>query len=320
MFTYYQKSALVARKDILWYRFYMISVVVAIYNEERIVEELAARLRTVFENTASDYEIVFVDDGSSDATSVLIEKLHRDNKRVKLIQFSRNFGQVAALRAGLAEVRGDRVITMDGDLQDVPEEIPNLLTKLEDGYDMVYAQREQRKHVWFRNTGSRIFAYALRWATVHGGVVPPDKDILALGVFRAMRRDVVDAINQLSEQSGYFQGLINWAGFRHGIVPVTHGARAAGHSHYSLRKLFRYGLEALVFLFPFPLRIFLVAGAAIAAISLPLMIMTSYLFFFALSFWTGVQLTAFGIAGEYICRALLETKHRPFFVVKKKLL
>ena len=113
---------------------------------------------------------------------------------------------------------------------------------------------------------------------------------------------------------------MNFVGFRHAVVPVTHGARATGKSKYSLRKLFRYGLEALVFLFPFPLRVLIVAGATIAAISLPLMIVTSHLLFFALSFWAGVHLTTLGVLGEYACRALLETKQRPLYIIKKKLL
>lgn len=298
----------------------MISIVIGIYNEAFLVKELVARLCAVFKTMARNYEIIFVDDGSSDATPTLIEELRSENACIKLIQFSRNFGQVPALRAGLIHATGDTVIVMDGDLQDLPEEIPRLIEKLEEGFDIVYAQREERKHAWFRNIGSRVFAIALRWATVRGGVVPADKDALVLGVFRVMRRNVVNAVNELSEQSGYFQGMMNFVGFRHAVVPVTHGARAAGYSHYSLRKLFRYGLEAFIFLFPFPSRIFMFVGAFIAAISLPLMIATSYFIFFALSFWTGVQLTAFGIMGEYVCRTLLETKRRPLYVIKKKLL
>lgn len=298
----------------------MISVVIGIYNEAPIVKELAARLRVVFEHMASDYEIVFVDDGSSDATSALIEELYSANNRVKLIQFSRNFGQVAALRAGLAYAKGDVVVVMDGDLQDLPEEIPRLIEKCNEGYDIVYAKREERKHSLFRNAGSWLSARILTWATARGGVVPPDKEALVLGVFRVMRREVVDAIKGLTEQSGYFQGLMNWAGFRHAVVSVTHGARLAGHSHYSLRKLFRYGLEAFIFLFPFPLRVLMFFGAIVAMLSFVLAFVTSYPLVFVISFWAGIQLAALGVAGEYVCRALFETKHRPLFVIKKKLL
>lgn len=298
----------------------MISVIIGIYNEALLVKELTTRLRAIFETMARDYEVIFVDDGSSDATPTLIEELHGKNNRIKLIQFSRNFGQVAALRAGLAQATGDIIITMDGDLQDLPEEIPRLIEKLEEGYDVVYARREERKHAWFRNAGSRLSERVLRWATVRGGVVPFNKEALVLGVFRAMRRDVVDAVNVLSEQSGYFQGLMNWAGFRHAVVSVTHGARAAGKSHYTLRKLFRYGLEALIFLFPFPLRFFIFVGVIIALVSLALMFITPQLLVFIILFLGGIHLAALGILGECVCRALLETKRRPLFIIKKKLL
>ena len=298
----------------------MISAVVTVYNEEQVVPELVRRLETTLVLWGDAYEILFVDDGSNDKTSCVIEKARDKNKHIKLLQFSRNFGQVAALRAGLSYAQGDIVVTMDGDLQDLPEEIPRLIEKLHEGFDIVYAQREQRKHSFFRNLSSLIVAYVLRWAMARGGVVPLDKQTLVLGVFRAMRREVIDACNDLSEQTGYFQGLVNWVGFSHAIVPVMHGARVAGRSHYTLRKLFRYGLEAIVFLFPFPLRIFMFIGIAIAAISLPLMIITTRLFFFALSFWAGIQIAALGVLGEYICRSLLETKRRPLYVIRKKLL
>lgn len=298
----------------------MISIVVTIYNEERIVPELLIRLERVFEVMRKNYEIIFVDDGSTDATAAYIEKARKRNERVKLIQFSRNFGQVAALRAGLLHAQGDVIVTMDGDLQDLPEEIPLLIEKLDEGHDIAYAKREERKHSFFRNISSRVFACILAYAMARGGVVPSDKEALVFGVFRAMRREVVDAFNILSEQSGYFQGLVNWVGFRHTVVPVTHGARTAGRSHYSLRKLLRYGLEAIVFLMPFPLRFLIFMGAGIAIIAFVSAFLTRYVLFFVISFWGGVNLAVIGIMGEYIGRVLLEAKRRPLFVIRKKLL
>lgn len=311
----------------------MISAIVTAYNEERIVPELARRLEVVLEPYGKGYEILFVDDGSRDATAAYIEEAHRRNPQIKLLQFSRNFGQVAALRAGLLHAKGDLIVTMDGDLQDLPEEIPRLIEKLNEGYDIVYARREERKHSLFRNMSSRVFARVLTYAMARGGIVPADKEALVLGVFRVMRREVADAFNSLSEQTGYFQGLINWVGFRHAIVPVAHGARAAGKSHYTLRKLFRYGIEAIVFLLPFPFRGIATAGGIIAGGSFVVSLgliggrlivgfppFDSLVIFLAINFWGGIFIMIAAMSGEYISRALLEAKRRPLFIIKKKLL
>lgn len=310
----------------------MISVIVAVYNEERIVSELVRRLEAVFVAYGGDYEILFVDDGSHDATPHSIEQSHRKNGRIKLLQFSRNFGQVFALRAGLAHARGDTMVMMDGDLQDLPEEIPRLIKKLNEGYDVVYAKREQRKDTLFRKIGTFLFTKCLRFF-VPKNELPPGGEIMLSGVFRALRREVVDALNRLPEHSIYIQGLIFWTGFRQTSISVAHGPRFAGTSRYRLSWFIRYAFEAIISFSPYPLRKAMIIGFAIAGISFLL----GFWYLLAWILWEarvvgftsivlivlflgGIQLFLIGVIGEYIGRMYIETKRRPLYLIKKKLL
>lgn len=310
----------------------MLSIVITVYNEEGIVPALIERLERVLENMRMSYEIFFIDDGSIDRTSELVEEAHIRNARIKLLQFSRNFGQAMAIRAGLAHAQGDIVIIMDGDLQDLPEEIPRLVEKLKEGYDVVYAKREQRQDSFIRRFGSRMFVALLRFfispeELAHG------EDVMLAGVFRAMRRNVIDALNALPEHTIYLQGLIHWVGFRKAVIPVTHGERFAGGSHWTLLKLVRYAFDALISFSPYPLRkvsmlgFSIALGAAVMAIwyffdrllhGTPMIGFTSLMF--VILFLGGMQLFLFGVIGEYIGRMYIETKKRPLFIIKKKLL
>src|SRR3989344_2208440 len=190
----------------------MNSVIISVHNEEAIVKELVRRLKKVLNALSGSYEIIFIDNGSSDSTPRIIEEEHKNDSRIKFIQLSRDFGQGIALRAGFQFAKGDVVIIMDGDLQDIPEEIPKLISKLKEGYDLVYAQRINRQDSPFRKSASfivrKILAYLIR-----GEDVPSGDERMSVGVFRAMNREVADAIKSLPEHTAYIQGLIRWVGF-----------------------------------------------------------------------------------------------------------
>ncbi len=309
----------------------MISVVAAIFNEEKIVPKLIERLEKVL-NPIGDHEIIFVDDGSRDLTSEVVVRAHERNPRIKLLQFSRNFGQVYAIRAGLHHAQGDVVVLMDGDLQDQPEEIPKLLAKIKDGYDIAYARRINRKDSLYRKASSRLFISMMRFL-VPAHELPTGHEMMFAGVFRAMRREVVDALNALPERTVYIQGLIHWVGFSSALVDVEHSGRAAGKSHWTFAKLLRYALDAVISFSPYPLRKVSILGICIAAVSslLGIVYIIQRIFFGtqAIGFTTivllilfigGLQLFLFGIIGEYVGRMYIESKARPLYIVKKKLL
>ena len=310
----------------------MVSIVVTVFNEERIIPKLILRIEKVISSLCDDYEVIFVDDGSHDKTTDLITESHKKNNRIKLIQFSRNFGQVYAIRAGLHQAKGDIVVLMDGDLQDQPEEIPKLLAKLDEGYDLAYACRLRRQDVLYRRVMSRLFVVLMRFL-VSKHELPRGHEMMFAGVFRAMRREVVDALNTLPERTVYIQGLIYWVGFSSALVYVEHDARAGGKSHWTFSKLFRYALDALISFSPYPLRKISILGVIIAFISALAGIgyLLQRIFFetrvvgfttlvLIILFLGGIQLFLFGVIGEYLGRMYIETKRRPLYIIKKKLL
>ncbi|HEY4477089.1 MAG TPA: glycosyltransferase family 2 protein [Candidatus Paceibacterota bacterium] len=310
----------------------MVSIVVAVFNEEKIVLELVKRLENVLNSLGTDYEVIFVDDGSKDKTVELIEAVHSRNRRLKLVQFSRNFGQVYAIRAGLYYAKGDIVVLMDGDLQDKPEEIPKLLAKLHEGYDVAYARRINRQDSFYRKASSRLFVWMM-YFLVPAHELPAGHELMFAGVFRAMRREVVDALNSLPERTVYIQGLIHWVGFTSTLVDVEHGKRTMGRSKWTLMKLLSYALDAIISFSPYPLRKISILGIFISFVSgfvgVGYLIQRIFFGTQAVGFTTlvlvililgGVQLFLFGIIGEYLGRMYIETKRRPLYIIKKKLI
>src|SRR3989344_2619004 len=310
----------------------MVSLVVAGFNEEKIVLELVKRLENVLNSLGTDYEVIFVDDGSKDKTVELIEAVHSRNRRLKLVQFSRNFGQVYAIRAGLYYAKGDIVVLMDGDLQDKPEEIPKLLAKLHEGYDVAYARRINRQDSFYRKASSRLFVWMM-YFLVPAHELPAGHELMFAGVFRAMRREVVDALNSLPERTVYIQGLIHWVGFSSVVVDVEHGESAVGKSRWTFTKLLRYALDAVISFSPYPLRKVSILGILIACVSalLSVIYIIQRIFYGTRSegfttivlivlFLGGLQLFIFGVIGEYIGRMYIESKGRPLYIIKRKLL
>lgn len=309
-----------------------ISVVSSVKNEQAALPELISRLEAALEKISPEYEVILIDNGSTDETPLIVEGAHRVNPRVKLIQLSRDFGQVMALRCGINHASGENVVIMDGDLQDLPEEIPKLLKPLGDGWDLVYAQRKNRQDAWFRRVSSgairKVFAVLIK-----GSDMPPGDERMLVGVFRAMRREVADAIRSLPEHTMHIQSLIRWIGFRQTLVEVEHGKRKGGKSKYNPMNLIRYALDGAVAASTYPLRLMTLAGFLIAALSF----IAGIAYFFQRIFYGtqlpgfttlviivlflgGINLCVSGILGEYIGRVYTETKQRPLYIVKKKLL
>jgi dolichol-phosphate mannosyltransferase len=300
-----------------------VSVVVPLYNEADTLPELHRRLSAALRREGCAYELVFVDDGSQDATPRLMASLQAQDAHVTTIYLSRNFGHQAAFSAGIDQARGRAVILMDGDLQDPPEVLGRLLTRWREGYEVVYAIRTQRKEGLLKRACYACFYRLLRAVS--------DLDMpLDSGDFCLMDRQVVLALRRLPERQRFLRGLRAFAGFRQIGVRYERAARQAGRSKYSLRALMRLALDGLVGFSSCPLRLVTWFGLAAAGFAL------------ALAGWQGIeavksgtapsgwavvtfvvllmaaaQLLGLGIMGEYIHRIFVETKGRPVYIVRK---
>lgn len=302
-----------------------VSVAVPLLNEEGVVETLVRRLRAVLDALPGmDHEIVVVDDGSSDRTAEILKGLAAEDQGLVVIELSRNFGHQAAMSAALANTKGDVVVMMDGDLQDLPEAIPIFLAEHAKGYDVVYARRVGRKEGWPRRLAYYLFYRLIRMLSHLS--LPVDS-----GDFCLVTRRVANHMSQLPERHRYLRGLRSWVGFRQTSVDVERGEREVGSSKYSLTKLLRLAFDGIFSFSVLPLRAATVIGLlAIAASSL----FAAYAVFerlflgrspqgftallVAIVFLFGVQFLMFGILGEYVGRIYEETKGRPHYLVKAK--
>jgi undecaprenyl-phosphate 4-deoxy-4-formamido-L-arabinose transferase len=302
------------------------SVVIPVFNEEDNLEELGRRLMATLAQDGRPFEIIFVDDGSGDRSWEILRQLHQDHpEAIRAIQFHRNFGQHAAVFAGLAAARGQIMVTLDADLQNPPEEIPKLVAKIEEGYDAVGGWREERQDSWFRRLPSRLVNLVMSKVT---GV--PLKDYGCM--LRAYRREVVDSINQCQETSSFIPALANLYARRVAEIPVGHAPRAGGVSKYNLIKLIRLNFDLMTGFSNFPIHVVGVMGIAIALMGLGfgLFLFVRRLFvgpevegvftLFAILF-VFVGLNTFGLAliGEYVGRIYREVKARPRYVVRQVL-
>jgi dolichol-phosphate mannosyltransferase len=298
-----------------------ISVVIPILNEEATLPTLYARLTNVLALLRLPYELVMVDDGSTDRTPELLRQLRADDPRVKYIRLARNFGHQAALTAGLAHARGQAVVVMDGDLQDPPEVIPGLIERWQEGYEVVYAIRRHRKEPPTQRLAYALFYRLLsRVASLH---IPLDA-----GDFCLMDRRVVDQLNALPERNRFLRGLRSWIGFRQTGVEYERQARYAGRTKYDFWRLMRLAMDGLVSFSFLPLRIASSIGFLVSVVS---MIVAFYYVVLRLSgsrepagfaaiivavlFLGGVQLITIGIMGEYVGRIFDEVKNRPVYIV-----
>jgi len=300
-----------------------ISVVVGVYNEAEVLDELERRLTAAIKALGRTYEIILVDDGSRDESLEIMLKLrNRDPEHIRALSFTRNFGHHIALTAGLDNAKGDVIITMDADLQDQPEEIQKLLAKLDEGYDVVWGERETRQFKWYKNFTSWLFLWLMNSvarAEVH----------LNSSIFRAIRRDVADDLMQLREKARYLPGLVSWLGYRQTSIPVEHGKRFAGETKYSLWRLLKLALSTATSFSAAPLQIATISGmgtAALAVLAVIYIIIRKFLgaytvpgyasIMIAVFFFGALQLIVIGLMGEYISRIYREAQGRPLYLLK----
>jgi dolichol-phosphate mannosyltransferase len=300
----------------------LLSVVAPVYNEVATIEQFYARVCAALEGV--QFEIVLVDDGSTDGSDAELRKLASNDPRVRVVQLSRNFGHQTALTAGLDHARGDAVVMLDADLQDPPELIPRMLDHWRAGCDVIYAVREQRDgESRFKLTTARWF-YSLfdRLAQVelqHNS-----------GDFRMLDRRALDALLSMRERNRFLRGMTVWVGYRQAAVPYTRDRRYAGETKYTLPKMLRFSLDAISSFSHRPLQLATLLGFMISTLSfiaipvvIVLRLLGSYLPGFsaltiAVLLLGGIQLIAIGIIGEYVGRIYDEVKGRPLYLVRSR--
>jgi len=302
-----------------------LSVVIPVFNEAGTISELYRRLSGQLDEITPGYEILFVDDGSTDASLPLLFQLHDRDPRVKIVSFTRNFGHQAALTAGLEHASGRAVVCMDGDLQDPPEVIGTLVEKWRDGFEVVYAIRRKRKEPVFKRAAYRAF-YSVQ-ARLANIPMPMDS-----GDFALLDQRVVDLLNRLPERNRFLRGLRAWVGLRQTGVEYERAGRFAGRPKYTLTRLARLALDGLFSFSGFPLRLVSVVGVVTSVLSAIGIAVVLYFRIFtdrAIPGWAAtvipvlllgsVQLLALGILGEYVIRIFEEVKRRPVYLVDRKI-
>ncbi len=301
---------------------FLLSVIVPLYNESGSLPALHQRLTQVLAQLAvKDYEVVFVDDGSRDATFAGVKALSEQDSHIKAIRFARNFGKEAAMLAGLRAAKGQAVVLIDGDLQHPPELIPQMVAAWQQGFKMVTAVRQSRNtDPWLRRklTGIfyRFFAMISEVRLEEGG-----------GDFRLFDRRVVDAILSMPERNRFMKGITSWVGFEHTTLPFEPESRAAGQSSFNLIGLVRYAFDGISAFSTMPLKIWSGIGAIMALISCLygafLVIKTIVLgidlpgyasLMVSILFLSGLQLISLGVLGAYIGRVFTEVKARPVYL------
>lgn len=296
------------------------SVVVPVFNEETNIEPLVERVSAVMKAVGEPFEIVFVDDGSGDATPRLLRKVCEADEHVRAVRLARNFGQEAAVQAAYLLARGRWIIQMDGDLQHPPEEIPRLLASRRDDIDIVYGVRANRRDPLFRRAASQ----SMRWSMRRLLSIELPKDI---STFRLMRGHTAKLLARFPERQKFLSALSCWIGARYESVDVKHQARASGHTKYNLGKLVNHTFDLIVGFSSRPLRVVGLVGVAFALLGFA---MAAWAVFEKVAFGTrlgwssifaavtgmgGMQLLAISLIGEYVARIFVQTQGRPVFVV-----
>ncbi len=301
------------------------SFIIPIYNEEETIPELYRRVVTVMDGLDGAVELILVNDGSRDRSLMLMRELREQDARICYLSLARNFGHQIAVTAGLNFARGQAVVVLDADLQDPPELIPKLVEQWQHGFDVVYAQRVQRRQEgWFKRFTAFVFYRILK----HLADVEMPTDT---GDFCLMDRQVVDVLNAMPERNRYIRGLRSWIGFRQTAVPFERDPRFAGEVKYTFRKSFGLAVNGLVAFSTVPLRLSTYLGmfSACAALVMAFLViywrlfyptspLTGYAIIAAAIFFLGaVQLFSIGILGEYIGRIYDEVKNRPLYTLSE---
>lgn len=299
-----------------------LSVIVAVYNEDprnliRLLERLDANIRPL----DLSYEVVFVNDGSRDIATSALRQIAAECANIKLIELSRNFGQQAAITAGLDHTEGRMVVNMDSDLQDPPELIPTMFQKWKEGYDVVYATRSRRRDRFLKRSTAYMFYRVLgALSTVN---IPQDT-----GDFRLMDRKVVDALASMPEKTRFIRGMVPWLGFKQCGVPLDRDAREVGESTYTVKKLLQLAMEGLVAFSVAPLYLLSIIGAALIGLSVLALGAMAFTGSFELTnaqllcctvLFTGLQIACVGLVAVYVSKMLDEVRRRPTYLVARRL-
>lgn len=303
----------------------LLSIVSPVYRGEKMVAELVRRNVGSVSAITEDYEIILVNDASPDNSWQAIEQECKKNPRVKGLNLSRNFGQHYAITAGLTYAKGEWIVVMDCDLQDRPEEIPNLYKKAQEGYDSVLAQRVQRADGWFKRMGSKCFYSVFSYLTE----TKQDATVANFGIYN---RKVIDAVLSMGDAMRYFPAQIQWVGFKRTCLPIQHDERADGKSTYNLNRLFHLAFDTIISFSDKPMRLMVKMGLSVtlAAFIVGVVFIIRYcmglikvLGFTSLiiSLWLlgGIIISLIGIVGIYLGKLFEKAKERPTFIVRQEL-
>lgn len=300
-----------------------ISLVVPAHNEQEVLPQFLARVTAVMTDLGESYEVVFVNDGSSDNTAQVLADLASADPHVRYLNLARNFGHQIALTAGLEHASGDCVVTLDSDLQHPPEMIPELVGKWREGFEVVCTEKTDTVDIgWSKKLATQIFYRLLN--RVSNTQIP-----LNTADFRLLDRRVVDTLSELPERARFLRGLIAWVGYRQTVIPYEASARAAGQPSYTVRKLAQLALDGITSFSTVPLRVASYLGflVSLAGFLYGLLVIGWKLRGLTPEGWTttvclilflgGLQLICLGIIGEYVARIYEEVKHRPLYLVRE---
>ncbi len=301
---------------------FLLSVIVPMYYEQEVARECHRRLTQVLDGKY-DYELLYINDGSTDQTLPILKELAAQDKRVRVISFSRNFGHQVAVTAGVHHAKGDALVIIDADLQDPPELIPEMVKMWQDGWEVVYAKRKRRKgESAFKLFTAKMFYKTLRMLT--------DIDIPAdTGDFRLIDRKVAEAFKQMPERSRFIRGMIAWLGFKQTPIEYERDARFAGETKYPLKKMLKLASNGILSFSTQPLRLVMQVGMLAVVVSLGLLIYaiiskatgnadTGWAsLMVTVTFLGGVQLISVGVLGQYLARMFEESKNRPLYVISE---
>jgi glycosyltransferase involved in cell wall biosynthesis len=301
------------------------SIIIPIYNEEANIVALHRRLSDLMRSmNVSEYELIFVNDGSRDQSIHIIKGLAVGDKSVKYIDFSRNFGHQIAVTAGLDGASGDAIVIIDADLQDPPELIAEMHAKMKEGFEVVYAKRRRREGESFLKllTAKMFYRILTRITSVS---IPVDT-----GDFRIMDKKVVDILKQMPEQNKFLRGQIAWIGFRQTYVEYDRSERAGGQTGYTYRKMMKFALDGITSFSDFPLKVATIAGFFVSGIAFILLMYALYArlisddyvpgwasTIISVLFLGGIQLVSLGVIGEYLSRLGANVRQRPLYIVNE---
>ncbi|MUT67656.1 glycosyltransferase family 2 protein [Paenibacillus sp. NEAU-GSW1] len=300
------------------------SIIVPMYNEEEVIGHTYTKLKEVMDGYGESYELIFINDGSRDRTVEIVDGICRNDRNVRLINFSRNFGHQIAITAGMDYAHGEAVIIIDADLQDPPEVMLQMIEKWKEGYEVVYGKRLKRKgETAFKKLTAMMFYRTMRSMTNFD--IPMDT-----GDFRLIDRKVCDVLRGLKEKNRFVRGLVSWVGFKQTMVEYVREERFAGETKYPLKKMISFALDGITSFSYKPLKIATYIGFALSISSFVylMVVLVEKLFTNATQpGWTsivatnllfnGIILILLGLIGEYIGRIYDESKNRPLYIVRE---